>query len=165
MGALLIASLTRLSVPEAKHPDGFTSFQTFSHVAVKTRSDMPTLGEVAYVGTSNGNLGLYVTDFQTKGPATPPAVNATSPVVIQGQSLAGLSALSGSLDPNTRLPVYINFSTMPVASISIECPLDTNGNVAFLAQDTAGNQSIILAAPRVLGTDVSHWQGNPNSVM
>lgn len=109
--------------------NGFTSFQTFSHVSVKTRSDSSGIGNVAYIGTQNGVLGLYVTEFQSLGATTAPLVCTPSAVVTNGQSLCGVSGLRA------------------IQSFSIQDPLDTNGNVAFLAQDSAGTKAIILARP------------------
>jgi GH25 family lysozyme M1 (1,4-beta-N-acetylmuramidase) len=123
--------------------DGFDSFATFSRVAVRTDPANPVSGTVAFIGTQDGTLGLYVVVFL----ATPAigVVDTTPPVAVAsvGQSFSSdlnLNGISGT-----------------VRGLGIQDPLNTNGNVAFFAQSSSGVQAIIEATPPILGVDVSHY--------
>jgi hypothetical protein len=106
--------------------DGLNAFATFSRVAVKTLPQNQ-LGFVAYLGTKSGISGLYITEFQSLGLSLPPLVSLPNVVVTNGQTLPGL--------------------TGTVQSLSIQDPINTNGDVAFFVQTTTGAQAIVLAAP------------------
>jgi hypothetical protein len=108
---------------------GFSSFQTFSRVAVKTSPEQPGSGIVVYLGTQNKVTGIYVSKFQLPV-GSPAAVSYPVPVVVEGQTLWNNPTFSGA-----------------VQSLTIEDPLNVNGNVAIFVQTTGGSQAIVLATP------------------
>jgi hypothetical protein len=116
---------------------GFSSFQTFSRVSVKTSPQQASSGTVVYIGTQSNVTGIYMSQFQMPA-GSPTVVSAPIPVIVQGQTL----------------PTNLNL-TGTVQSLAIEDPLNVNGSVAFLVQTSGGDAAVVRADPQTAIVDLA----------